>query len=149
MKGWLQMGSLSSFPPSKTIQKCEEKKYKKITKLWAGSSIFILLFITMAEAIMSFKIISSHIHHKPSFQTTKLESKSVLINLSKLIFIFICCEVLTYSCFFIFTLQLRQLAGSRFISGFHLVIVCCPFVCHYIVIVLSLVRNLYLKKIVP
>ncbi|PWA76962.1 NDH dependent flow 6 [Artemisia annua] len=45
----------------------------------------------MAEAIMSFKIINPHIHNKPSFSATRLESKS-----------------------------LRQISGSRFLNGFHL-----------------------------
>ncbi|XP_071693290.1 photosynthetic NDH subunit of subcomplex B 4, chloroplastic isoform X2 [Rutidosis leptorrhynchoides] len=31
----------------------------------------------MAEAIMSFKIINPHIHHKPSLQKTRFESKSL------------------------------------------------------------------------
>lgn len=34
---------------------------------------------SMAEAIMSFKIINPHINHKPSFLTTRLESNSVII----------------------------------------------------------------------
>ncbi|KAL9996583.1 putative photosynthetic NDH subunit of subcomplex B 4, chloroplastic protein [Helianthus debilis subsp. tardiflorus] len=45
----------------------------------------------MAEAIMSFKVINPHIHHKPSFHTSRLESKS-----------------------------LRQFSGSRFTNDSHL-----------------------------
>nr|XP_043606216.1 photosynthetic NDH subunit of subcomplex B 4, chloroplastic isoform X2 [Erigeron canadensis] len=46
----------------------------------------------MAEAIMSFKIINTHINHKPFLLAPRLESK----------------------------LSLRHLSGSRFTNGFHL-----------------------------
>ncbi|KAL4566506.1 hypothetical protein LXL04_030622 [Taraxacum kok-saghyz] len=49
----------------------------------------------MAEAIMSFKIITPHIHHKPSLQTTRFD----LNPLSK---------------------SLRQVSGSTFVNGFQL-----------------------------